>query len=103
MRIIAVLAFLIVLGGCTTYAPVEGVFVIGTDKTMTDHVISLSSGKNCSTVRKEKGLTYCEEDEPKIKQNIFCYKTLATVTCYDRPDPNPGRKRVDLNEHNLAK
>ncbi len=51
MRIIAVLAFLIVLGGCTTYAPVEGVFVIGTDKTMTDHVISLSSGKNCSSVR----------------------------------------------------
>ena len=106
MRVIAVLAFLVFVSGCSAipgYTQVEGAFVIGTDKTMTDHVISMTSGKNCSTVRKEKGLTYCEEDEPKIKQNIFCYKTLATVTCYDRPDPNPGRQRVDLNEHNLAK
>lgn len=106
MRVFAVLALLVVLCGCSafpTYGPVEGAFVIGTDKTMTDHVISIASGKNCSTVRKEKGLTYCEEDEPQIKQNIFCYRTLADVTCYDRPDPNPGRKRVDLNEHNLAK
>ena len=103
MRLIAVLVFIFILGGCTTYVPVEGAFVIGTDKTMTDHVISMTSGKNCSSIRKEKDLTYCEEDEPKIKQNIFCYRTLARVTCYDRPDPNPGRKRDDLNEHNLAK
>jgi hypothetical protein len=48
-------------------------------------------------------MTYCEEDEVTIKQNLFCYKTLASVTCYDRPDPNPGRRRVDLNGHNLAK
>ena len=76
MRVIAVLAFLVIVSGCSAipgYTQVEGAFVIGTDKTMTDHVISISSGKNCSTVRKEKGLTYCEEDEPKIKQNIFCY------------------------------
>ena len=77
--------------------------VIGSDKTMEDHVVSLASGKNCSLIRREKGLTYCEEDEPKIKQNLYCYKTLATVTCYDRPDTLPGRKRVDINDHNLAK
>ncbi|MDA1089732.1 MAG: hypothetical protein O3A85_05405 [Proteobacteria bacterium] len=106
MRVYAVLAFVIVLGGCAAipgYAQVEGAMVISTDKTMSDHVISLTSGKNCSTLRTENDLTYCEEDEPKIKQNIYCYKTLATVTCYDRPDPNPGRRRMDLNEHNLAK
>ncbi len=103
MRFIALSAFLVVLGGCSLvpgYAQVQGLFVVGTEKTIEDHVISLSSGKNCSSVRREKGLTYCEEDEPVIKQNIFCYKTLATVTCYDRPDPNPGRQRVDSNDHN---
>ena len=77
--------------------------VIGTDKTMSDHIISFTSGKNCSSLRPEKDLTFCEEDEPQIKQNIYCYRTLATVKCYDRPDPNPGRQRVDLNDHNRAK
>ena len=42
-----------------------------------------------------------EEGESVIKQNIFCYKTLATVTCYDRPDPR--RQRVDMNDHNRAR
>ncbi len=105
MRLIALSAFLVVLGGCSAVpglAQVEGAFVVGTDKTIEDHVISLTSGKNCSSIRKEKGLTYCEEDELQVKQNIYCYKTLATVTCYDRPDPNPGRRRVDLNDHNRA-
>ena len=106
MRIFALLACLAVLGGCSAipgYAQVQSIFVVGTDKTMEDHVVSLVSGKNCSIVRTEKDQTYCEEDELVIKQNIFCYRTLATVTCYDRPDPNPGRRRVDLNDHNLAK
>jgi len=106
MRTLAVLACLAVLGGCSFvpgYAQVQGAFVVGSDKTMEDHVLSLASGKNCSIVRKEKGLTYCEEDELKIKQNLYCYRTLANVTCYDRPDTNPGRKRVDLNDHNQAK
>ncbi len=105
MRLIALSAFVVVLGGCSLIpgvAQLEGAFVVGTDKTIEDHVISISSGKNCSSVRREKGLTYCEEDEPVIKQDIYCYKTLATVTCYDRPDPNPGRRRVDLNDHNKA-
>ena len=105
MRVLAILAVLGFLAGCSAvpgFAQVQGASVIGTDKTLEDHVISLASGKNCSTIRKQKGLTYCEEDEPVIKQNIFCYKTLATVTCYYRPDPNPRRQRVDMNDHNRA-
>ena len=106
MRFIALLAFILLLGGCSAIpgmTQLQGIAVIGTDKSIEDHILSYSSGKNCSVVRKEKGLTYCEEDEPKINQNIFCYKTLGSVTCYDRPDSNLSRKRVDRNEHNLAK
>ncbi len=63
MRFIAPSAFLVVLvvlGGCSSipgFAQLEAATVIGTDKTIGDHMISLSSGKNCSSIRKEKGLT----------------------------------------------
>lgn len=106
MRFIALLTFIFILGGCGAFpgvSQVQGAIVIGTDKTIEDHIMSLTSGKDCSIIRKEKDLTYCEEDEPKINQNIFCYKTLGSVTCYDRPDSNISRNRVDRNDHNLAK
>ena len=111
MRVFATIAVLglmaVVLGACSVvpgFAQIEGATVIGAKKTITDHIISLSSGKNCSTIRKERGLTYCEEDEPVIKPNIYCYKTLARVTCYDRPDPHRGGyQKVDRNDHNLVK
>ena len=106
MRLTALLVFIIFLNGCGAFpgvSQVQGAVVIGTDKTIEDHIMSLTSGKNCSVVRKEKGLTYCEEDEPIINQNIFCYKTLGSVTCYDRPDSNNSRNRIDRNDHNLVK
>jgi len=81
----------------------QGVSLIGTDKTVVDHVISIGSGKDCSTVRKEKGLTYCVEDTPIAQQNLYCYRDLGGVTCYDKPAPNRStQQRVDRNEHNQA-
>ncbi len=107
MRIILAVTVAGLLAGCGLVpgvAQVEGAFVVGTEKTLSDHVISLSSGKNCSYVRKEKGLTYCVEDEKLIKQNIYCYPTIGSPTCYDRPNPHQGRQqRIDDNDHNLAK
>lgn len=107
MRLILAIVALGLVGGCSLVpgvAEVQGAFVMGTQKTMEDHVISLSSGKNCSSVRKEQGLTYCIEDEAQIKQNLYCYQTLGTVTCYDRPDPMGGRQnRIGVNDHNLPK
>jgi len=92
------------LAGMPFVGQAEALTVMTTDKTLADHVISLSSGKNCSTVRREKGLHYCEEDEPDAKPAVFCYKTLANVTCYDRPDPHAGGyQKVGDNEHNLVK
>ncbi len=70
MRVLAILAVLGFLAGCSAVpgvAQVQGAFVIGTDKTIEDHVISLASGKNCSSISKEKGLTYCEEVETLMK------------------------------------
>ena len=50
MRIVALLACLAFLGGCSAVsglAQVQGARVIGSDKTIEDHIVSLSSGKNC--------------------------------------------------------
>lgn len=95
IRTVAILSALVLLGGCSFIpglAQVEAASTMGTSKTMTDHVISVTSGKNCSSVRREKGLTYCEEDQlqpPPTSRH--CYRTLGSVTCYDRPDPYEGR------------
>ena len=103
----------LVVSGCGPLAATPGAFnlisgqaeilsIMGTEKTIADHVVSLSSGKNCSTVRRERGLHYCEEDEPEIKSQVYCYKTLARITCYDRPDPYLNNaKRMGVNDHNL--
>ena len=98
------------LGGCGPMAmsgvpflgQADALTVVSTDKTIVDHFVSISSGKNCSTIRREQGLHYCEEDEPEVKPRIYCYKTLGRVTCYDRPDPHAnGVQKVGDNSHNL--
>ena len=97
MRQTLMLLSLLVLTGCSiaTAAPnalpplagVEGLSVIGTKKTITNHIFSLSSGKNCSTIRRDRGQTYCVEDEAVTPPELFCYKTLARVNCYEKQEP----------------
>lgn len=37
-------------------------------------------------------------------QDIYCYRTLGEITCYDRPDPyNGGQRKVGGNDHNMIK
>ena len=113
-RIYGILFIYLGLTGCGPLASTPGSFnlistqaelfsIVGTEKTIADHVVSLGSGKNCSTVRRERGLHYCEEDTPNVKPDVYCYKTLARVTCYNRPDPFiNGSKRLGSNDHNLV-
>jgi len=72
-------------GPYPTLAVVDGVTIMATDKTLLDHVVSFTSGKNCSTVRKELGMYYCEEDEPVGQRKVYCYRTLGGVSCYEKP------------------
>ena len=84
-RLLAIFIVCMLAAGCAGIVGAEGVSIMATDKTVVDHVISLSSGKNCSTIRKDLGMTYCEEDEKIPQMNVFCYRTLGEITCYDRP------------------
>lgn len=107
MRIIVMIFGLLALTACANWGPaylgaVDGTVVMGTDKTIIDHGISLASGKDCSSVRLEQGKRYCKEDDPVIRPDVYCYRTLADVTCYDRPDPSRQQfQMLGQGEHNL--
>ncbi len=98
LRTTTVLAALFVLGACAAAATaptmvpqvmgIEGATMIGTGKSITDHIFSFSTGKNCSTLRKNTGRHYCEEDEVTVPEEVFCYNTLGDVTCYGQPAPH---------------
>lgn len=91
------------LNGCGV-AVIEGASVMASDKTASDHLVSLFSGKDCSVVRSEQGLEYCVEDQPPDPEpRVFCYKTLASVSCYDRPDPRRSPDQLmGQGDHNLG-
>lgn len=101
----SVVATLLALGGCTSLAVAEGASTIASGKALSDHVISFASGKDCSVVRTEQGLTYCVEDEPLVNQErFFCYQTLADVVCYSSEDPRRSEDtRIGLTVHNAVR
>ena len=72
---------------------IAGAAVLSTGKTISDHIVSFSTGKNCSTVRKNIGQHYCEEDEVENLDEVFCYNTLGNVTCYASPAPHGETQR----------
>ena len=98
--------------GCSTPMTISGapavaqydIFsVVGTDKTIIDHLVSYTSGKDCSFVYVERGNRYCKEDEPVIKSQVYCYSTLGRATCYETPDPYAnGQRESGNNDHNLG-
>ncbi|NQU55812.1 MAG: hypothetical protein HQ513_01165 [Rhodospirillales bacterium] len=106
MRALFAAIIIISLGACTSLYPpisaVEGVSAVGTGKTLSDHVVSYASGKDCSTVRSNSGRTYCRENEPNPVAKVWCYRTLGKPVCYDRSDPYDGNQRkMGDNDHNL--
>jgi hypothetical protein len=106
MRVVLALAALGMLAACEqapTYGGIASALVImGTDKTIVDHAISMGSGKDCSTVRLERGLHYCREDEPNPEPRVHCYPTLGRVTCYSETHPlNSPSSELGDNSHNL--
>ncbi|MBL4747979.1 MAG: hypothetical protein JKY17_04140 [Magnetovibrio sp.] len=107
MRSVALLAFGLMLSACSNFysiAPrsvlkttgnlsiISTALTMGTKKTLADHIVSFQTGKDCSTVREEKGRTYCVEDEPNPIPKVTCYRTLGDVMCYSKPEASrqPG-------------
>lgn len=64
--------------------------VVNSQKTLDDQVISLVSGKDCSTLRASHGGAYCEvrpdvRPLPTVAQATYCYKSIGSVSCYGEP------------------
>lgn len=94
------------LSACTTQFLVgDAISTMATDKTFGDHAISLLSNKDCSTVRKQQGLTYCKEDDPQLirEAKVHCYNELGKVTCYKDPDNISIRSSVEDKKEPVRK
>ncbi len=79
-----------VLAAARPLAIADVLAVVATKKTIIDHAASLSTGLDCSTTRSLNGGTYCEkpyENHPPALGTLYCYRELASVTCYDQPMP----------------
>ena len=75
---------------------VDGVTVATTGKTISDHIVSYTSGKNCSTVRRSTGQNFCEEDDLSPPEEIYCYNSLGNVNCFATPQPyGQGNSTID--------
>jgi len=107
MRILLAFCGLLILSSCAMAPPIaaiEGVSAVTTGKPLSDHLVSYSSGKNCSSVRKSTGRSYCEEEELNPTPKVWCYRTIGSISCYDRPAPYGGSQRkVGDNSHNTIK
>jgi len=77
----------------------ETVSLLHSNRLLEDHVISFFTKKDCSFPRVWRGEgAYCmtqeeieEANRPKYTvEKIYCYKSIAQVSCYTKPSPYPS-------------
>ena len=104
LSLLSLTACVIGTSGVPVISQLEVLTLMTNEKTISDSIISYVSGKDCSTVRKERGKTYCKEDAvPPPNPKRHCYKELSQVTCYKLADPLGRYKKIDSNQHNLSR
>ena len=93
-----VLSFgLLGLSACSGIEPLAAVgissvaVIITEDKLPTDLIADAVTNQDCNSIRKmeDKGpLCRDKAEETYIETPVFCYRTLGTIECYDKRDPN---------------
>ncbi len=73
--------------GALAAADLASVVVFG--RGIADIGVSAISGRDCSIVRLDRGLTYCAPVEPPPDPGPFCTRSLGTVDCWTNPDALP--------------
>ncbi|MDW3207137.1 MAG: hypothetical protein R8L07_16480 [Alphaproteobacteria bacterium] len=99
--IIGLTALLSACGGSELVTPATallatGAVIIAEDKTPTDLIASAVTGMDCDTIRKsrDKGPLCRPEKEEVIEAPLYCYRTLGTVNCFERPNPYGYQQRT---------
>ena len=91
--------------GALAAADVASVVVFG--RGIADIGVSAISGRDCSIVRLDRGLTYCAPIDPPPDPGPFCTRSLGTVDCWispavlpmpqqpvaDTPPPTPAQEQ----------
>jgi len=113
IRHIAPLAGILLLAGCAWidqtglhsgmsppsnmagFVNLEVLSVINTKKTLTDHVATWVTGKDCSTIRAQREGVWCVDwpGPPPPRQQVYCYSSIARPSCYSQPY-NEGNDRL---------
>lgn len=86
------LALSLLLAGCEAALPLSGALgvahvasVTTIGRTLPDAIYSLASGRDCSAVRLEQGLSYCRVEELPPAPPPFCTRSLGRVDCWRSP------------------
>ena len=69
--------------GVTSAVTVGSVAVIG--RTPPDALVSLVTGRDCSVVRLDRGLSYCASQEPPPAAPPYCTRSIGKVDCWRQP------------------
>ncbi len=92
-----------VISAARPFAIMDMSLIIATKKTSIDYIAQLITGEDCSTLRASKGGHYCRpwyENKPIVPQ-LYCYRTLAAVSCYEQPSRYPSDKLVGIRQGGL--
>lgn len=87
---LAVVGLLVGLGACAPtemVTPADVALLPLTHKTGADLAMGTIRGKDCSTARYANGGQHCVDAtaQPPARTSLYCYRTLGSVTCYDKP------------------
>ncbi len=66
----------------------EGLSLVGTQKSLSDHLFTMVSGMDCSSAYTVNNGDYCRPYEQKpetIPMRLYCYRSLGRADCYTQP------------------
>ena len=93
MRILSIIAGLMLLTGCEVastamLAKASTVAFASTDRFLSDHILSMATGEDCSLGNALDDGHACRPHyvAPEAVP-IYCYPTIGAVTCYQQPHP----------------
>jgi len=98
------LALLFSVSGCAHWADPTGALaaadvasVVVFGRGIADIGVSAISGRDCSIVRLDRGLTYCAPRDSPPNPGPFCTRSLGVVDCWINPEalPMPQRQVSD--------
>lgn len=97
----------LLLAGCggevgLAFAGASAASFATTDKFLTDHAASYALDQECSSLQLEQTGQYCRSEEeiaaaaaePAASEPLYCYRTLAEITCYEQQDFQASSARI---------